>query len=239
MRFGDPECQGLMALCASDLTDAMLAATRGRLGDVRLDLRPEAALTVVLAARGYPGEYPKGSVIRGLEGVTGAKVFHAGTARNAAGEVVSAGGRVLNVTALGADVAEAQAKAYAVSRQGGRAGAGTGTGSYGSWDRCLAAVAWAPGVGPRYNGRWEEGWGYGSARRDAHLCLDSLTRASPVTSTYTQPQHQPLPTPDPNITAAPHLPSPPQAVKQIQWADAYYRSDIGWRAVERLRAGKH
>ena len=144
MRFGDPECQGLMALCASDLTDAMLAATRGRLGDVRLDLRPEAALTVVLAARGYPGEYPKGSVIRGLEGVTGAKVFHAGTARNAAGEVVSAGGRVLNVTALGADVAEAQAKAYAVSRRGrrgagasrrgGGAGGGGGEGGRSGWE---------------------------------------------------------------------------------------------------------
>ncbi|PNH08815.1 Phosphoribosylamine--glycine ligase, chloroplastic [Tetrabaena socialis] len=137
VRFGDPECQGLMARCDSDLTEAMLRATTGRLQDVELLWKPESALTVVMAAKGYPGAYSSGSVIRGFENVTSAKVFHAGTARNAAGEVVSNGGRVLNITALGKDVAEAQAKAY-------------------------------------------------------------------------------------------------EAVKQIEWADAYYRSDIGWRAIARL-----
>ncbi|EFJ51688.1 hypothetical protein VOLCADRAFT_79479 [Volvox carteri f. nagariensis] len=151
VRFGDPECQGLMARCDSDLTEALLRATQGKLDDVNLMWKPEAALTVVMAANGYPGKHLKGSVIRGLDRVTTAKVapaaavqvFHAGTARNTAGEVVSNGGRVLNVTALGKDVAEAQARAY-------------------------------------------------------------------------------------------------EAVKQIEWADAYYRSDIGWRAVARLKApAKH
>ncbi|GAX82064.1 hypothetical protein CEUSTIGMA_g9492.t1 [Chlamydomonas eustigma] len=138
VRFGDPECQSLMARCDSDVLDALLLASTGRLDKVDLKWKKEAAVTVVVAAKGYPGEYQKGTVIRGLEHVTGAKVFHAGTKLNASGELVSAGGRVLNVTALGADVAEAQAKAY-------------------------------------------------------------------------------------------------KAVKQIQWDDAYYRNDIGWRAIERLK----
>lgn len=117
VRFGDPECQGLMARLDSDLLDALLKACDGRLSEVSLAWRPQAALTVVLAAAGYPGAYKKGGPIRGLERVTGAKVFHAGTARGAGGEVVAAGGRVLGVTALGDDVAAAQAAAYAGVRQ--------------------------------------------------------------------------------------------------------------------------
>jgi phosphoribosylamine--glycine ligase len=138
VRFGDPECQSLMARCDSDVLEALLLASTGRLDKVDLQWKKEAAVTVVVAAKGYPGDYQKGTAIRGLEHVTGAKVFHAGTKLNASGDLVSAGGRVLNVTALGADVAEAQTRAY-------------------------------------------------------------------------------------------------QAVKQIQWDDAYYRNDIGWRAIARQK----
>lgn len=112
VRFGDPECQGLMARLDSDLLPVLVAACDGRLDQVSLRWRPEASLTVVMAAKGYPGAYKKGTVIRGLEKVKTAKVFHAGTATNAAGDVVANGGRVLGVTALGADVAEAQRLAY-------------------------------------------------------------------------------------------------------------------------------
>eukprot|EP00195_Chlamydomonas_chlamydogama_P005583 CAMPEP_0202898042 /NCGR_PEP_ID=MMETSP1392-20130828/6650_1 /ASSEMBLY_ACC=CAM_ASM_000868 /TAXON_ID=225041 /ORGANISM="Chlamydomonas chlamydogama, Strain SAG 11-48b" /LENGTH=427 /DNA_ID=CAMNT_0049583849 /DNA_START=210 /DNA_END=1493 /DNA_ORIENTATION=+ len=141
VRFGDPECQSLMARLDCDLGEALHSASTGRLEQVKLAWRPDAAVTVVMAANGYPGNYQKGTVIRGIENVTGAKVFHAGTARNSAGELVANGGRVLNVTALGKDVAEAQVKAY-------------------------------------------------------------------------------------------------HAVKQIQWDDAYYRTDIAWRAIARLQAAK-
>lgn len=101
-----------MARLDSDLLDALLKACDGRLGEVKLSWRPEASLTVVMAAKGYPGSYKKGTAIKGIEKVTSAKVFHAGTAPGADGVVVASGGRVLNVTALGKDVAEAQAKAY-------------------------------------------------------------------------------------------------------------------------------
>ena len=117
VRYGDPECQSLMARLDSDLADAMLLASTGRLDKVQLSWKEQAAVTVVMAAKGYPGNYQKGTVIRGLDKVTGAKVFHAGTSLNAAGELVSAGGRVLNVTALGVNVADAQAKAYAAVKQ--------------------------------------------------------------------------------------------------------------------------
>lgn len=138
VRFGDPECQGLMARLDSDLLDAVIKACEGRLSEVQLKWRPEAALTVVMAANGYPGSYKKGTPIRNLDKVTTAKVFHAGTSRASSGEVVANGGRVLGITAIGKDVAEAQAKAY-------------------------------------------------------------------------------------------------QAVAEIDWEDAYYRKDIGWRAIARLK----
>eukprot|EP00200_Dunaliella_tertiolecta_P004333 CAMPEP_0202353260 /NCGR_PEP_ID=MMETSP1126-20121109/9099_1 /ASSEMBLY_ACC=CAM_ASM_000457 /TAXON_ID=3047 /ORGANISM="Dunaliella tertiolecta, Strain CCMP1320" /LENGTH=470 /DNA_ID=CAMNT_0048945587 /DNA_START=40 /DNA_END=1452 /DNA_ORIENTATION=+ len=112
VRFGDPECQTLMARTQGDFTEALLQAATGRMQNVQLAYKQDAGLTVVVAANGYPGNYPKGSVIKGTDTVSGAKVFHAGTALNANGELISAGGRVLNVTALGNDVAEAQANAY-------------------------------------------------------------------------------------------------------------------------------
>ncbi len=113
-RFGDPECQVLMPRLKSDLLAALVAAHDGELKEFDLRWRDEAALCVVLATRGYPGAYEKGSVIRGIEAaddLDDAMVFHAGTARTDAG-VVAAGGRVLGVTALGAGVAAAQSRAY-------------------------------------------------------------------------------------------------------------------------------
>ncbi len=113
-RFGDPECQVLMARMASDLVPVLLAVAEGNLAAVSIDWLDEAALTVVMAAKGYPGSYEKGSEIRNLEeagGMSGVEVFHAGTALEGA-RVLAIGGRVLNVTALGANVSEAQQKAY-------------------------------------------------------------------------------------------------------------------------------
>jgi phosphoribosylamine--glycine ligase len=114
VRFGDPECQVLMMRLKDDLLVLLEAAADGQLGHVSARWRDEAALTVVMAAKGYPGTPQAGTPIRGIEGAeaTGVKVFHAGTKR-ADGELVAAGGRVLNVTATGRTVGEAQAGAYA------------------------------------------------------------------------------------------------------------------------------
>ena len=99
----------------SDLCAALLAARDGRLGEIELSWRDEVALTVVMAAKGYPGAYDKGSEIRGLDALSQAKdieVFHAATEIRA-DKLVATGGRVLSVTALGTSVAAAQARAYA------------------------------------------------------------------------------------------------------------------------------
>jgi phosphoribosylamine--glycine ligase len=113
-RFGDPECQVLMMRLKDDLLVLLNAAIDGQLAHSSVRWRDEAALTVVMAARGYPGTPEKGSVIRGLEEAAsdGAQIFHAGTAMNG-GALVANGGRVLNVTATGATVGEAQSRAYA------------------------------------------------------------------------------------------------------------------------------
>jgi len=142
-RFGDPECQVLMMRLNSDLLALINAAVDGKLDEVSLGWKDQPALTVVMAAEGYPSNVKKGSVIRGLdklEGIDGVKVFHAGTAQKD-GNIIANGGRVLNVTAIAGTVAEAQARAY-------------------------------------------------------------------------------------------------EAVKRIDWPEGFYRSDIGWRAVERERSGK-
>ncbi len=113
-RFGDPETQVLMMRLKSDIVPLLVAVADGALKSVDARWRDEAALTVVMAAKGYPGTPLKGTVIRGLEraaAVEGVEIFHAGTALKD-GAVVAAGGRVLNVTARGRDVAEAQARAY-------------------------------------------------------------------------------------------------------------------------------
>jgi phosphoribosylamine--glycine ligase len=112
-RFGDPECQVLMMRLASDLVGIMLACARGELAGVEVALREETALTVVMAAKGYPGIPEKsGAIVLNDAEAAGAKVFHAGTAL-VNGALVANGGRVLSVTATGASVAEAQASAYA------------------------------------------------------------------------------------------------------------------------------
>ncbi len=118
-RFGDPEAQVLMPRLKGDLLTALLAARDGVLSDFDLRWRQDAALTVVMASKGYPGAYEKGHEIFGLEAAAslpGVMLFHAGTQRRD-GKVLAVGGRVLNVTATGRDVAEAQRRAYdAVSR---------------------------------------------------------------------------------------------------------------------------
>jgi phosphoribosylamine--glycine ligase len=114
-RFGDPECQVLMMRLESDLAEYLYACATQSLGALRPPkFSDDTALTVVMAANGYPGTPEKGGPIKGIEAAeaTGAKVFHAGTARRD-GDLVANGGRVLNVTAMGRDVAEAQQHAYA------------------------------------------------------------------------------------------------------------------------------
>jgi phosphoribosylamine--glycine ligase len=114
VRFGDPECQVLMLRLMSDLVPALLASRDGQLKSFDLRWYPQVALTVVLAAKGYPGSYERGSVIEGLDeaaAIDGVEIFHAGT-KAEGGKILANGGRVLNVCALGDTVRQAQARAY-------------------------------------------------------------------------------------------------------------------------------
>ena len=114
-RFGDPETQVVLPRLQNDLVDVMMAVAEGRPDDIDLAWDDQWAVCVVLASAGYPGKYEKGKVILGVEdaqAMDGVTVFHAGTARNADGELVTAGGRVLNVVALGKTFDEAREKAY-------------------------------------------------------------------------------------------------------------------------------
>ncbi|MGZ3409085.1 MAG: phosphoribosylamine--glycine ligase [Xanthobacteraceae bacterium] len=114
-RFGDPECQVLMLRLQSDLVTALIATCDRMLGSFDLRWFPDPALTVVMAAKGYPGDYQRGSVIAGLDeaGKTeGVEIFHAGTKADGT-RILANGGRVLNVSAIGKTVREAQARAYA------------------------------------------------------------------------------------------------------------------------------
>jgi len=119
VRFGDPECQVLMLRLKSDLVPALLASRDGVLKSIDLRWYDEAALTVVIAARGYPGPYAMGSLIEGLDAaaaVEDVEIFHAGT-KAQGGRILANGGRVLNVSAIGNTVGEARDRAYdAVSR---------------------------------------------------------------------------------------------------------------------------
>jgi phosphoribosylamine--glycine ligase len=117
VRFGDPETQAILPRLRSDLLALLERATiPGGLEGAELDWAPESAVTVVLASAGYPESSSSGDVIAGLGSTPdGVYVTHAGTARSDSGEVVTAGGRVLNVTGLGADLAEARAAAYAAA----------------------------------------------------------------------------------------------------------------------------
>ncbi|MBM3594825.1 MAG: phosphoribosylamine--glycine ligase [Alphaproteobacteria bacterium] len=115
-RFGDPECQALMMRLESDLVEYLLACAENRLAALPPPrFFDDTALTVVMAARGYPGTPEKGGTIAGIEDAeaTGAKVFHAGTALDSSDSLVANGGRVLNVTAIAPTAREAQARAYA------------------------------------------------------------------------------------------------------------------------------
>jgi phosphoribosylamine--glycine ligase len=113
-RFGDPETQVLMLRMMSDIVPALIACADGQLKNFSLRWYDDAALTVIMATRGYPGDYGKGSVIDGLDEaakVEGVEIFHAGTAMKD-GRIVANGGRVLNICALGKNVTEAQRRAY-------------------------------------------------------------------------------------------------------------------------------
>ena len=114
-RFGDPECQVLCLRLISDLLPALIASADGVLDKFHLRWQPRTALTVVMAAKGYPGDYEKGTEIRGLAAAAaleGVKVFHAGTRRAGDGRLLANGGRVLGVSALGEDIAKARRRAY-------------------------------------------------------------------------------------------------------------------------------
>ncbi|WP_029895746.1 phosphoribosylamine--glycine ligase [Desulfohalovibrio reitneri] len=115
VRFGDPECQPLMMRLDSDLAEIMLACTKGGLNGTSVSWKPETALSVVLSAKGYPGPCSKGMRITGIERAEapgGVKVFQAGTDLNGEGNLVTSGGRVLNVTALGKGLERAREAAY-------------------------------------------------------------------------------------------------------------------------------
>ncbi|ASM71667.1 MULTISPECIES: phosphoribosylamine--glycine ligase [Roseobacteraceae] len=116
VRFGDPECQVLMMRLGAQAMDLMHAAAQGRLAGARVNWADDHAITVVMAAKGYPDAYEKGTVIGGLDALpedSSNIVFHAGTKREG-GNVVASGGRVLNVTARGASLTEARDRAYAM-----------------------------------------------------------------------------------------------------------------------------
>jgi phosphoribosylamine--glycine ligase len=115
VRFGDPECQVLMMRLGAQALDLIQACAEGRLSEAQVTWAEDHAMTVVLAAQGYPGSYEKGTVIRGLDALpedSSHQMFHAGTVRSDEGLVTAAGGRVLNATARGATLAEARDRAY-------------------------------------------------------------------------------------------------------------------------------
>ena len=114
VRFGDPECQVVLPRLKSDLLPGLIAAREGQLAHFDLRWHDEAALCVVLAAKGYPGDFANGTEIKGLDAagqVPGVTVFHAGT-KAVDGKIVANGGRVLGVTALGPSIEDAQKRAY-------------------------------------------------------------------------------------------------------------------------------
>ena len=112
VRFGDPETQSILVRLETDLVEICEAMLNGHLGKSQIKWKPGSSATIVLAAEGYPHDPRKGDVISGLDDVEGVKVFHAGTARNEASEIVTAGGRVLGITAVGSDLQQALSIAY-------------------------------------------------------------------------------------------------------------------------------
>lgn len=113
VRMGDPETEAVMLRIDSDLVELMQTAARGNLGDLELRQDQRTAVTVMMVSGGYPGSYEKGKLISGLDKVTQSTVFHAGTKRDAEGNVVTSGGRVLSVSSYGDSIADALANSYA------------------------------------------------------------------------------------------------------------------------------
>ena len=111
VRMGDPETEVVMPRIANDLLPALKAVAEGNLGDIAIEHDPRTAVAVMAVSGGYPGSYPKGKVIEGLDKVDGI-VFHAGTAADSAGRIVTAGGRVLATVAFGEDIPSAAAESY-------------------------------------------------------------------------------------------------------------------------------
>ncbi|MBD5363135.1 MAG: phosphoribosylamine--glycine ligase [Bacteroides sp.] len=113
VRMGDPETEAVMPRIASDLLPALVAVAKGDLADVKAEEDPRTAVTVMAVSGGYPGSYPKGKLMSGLENVTDSLLFHAGTAKNEDGQLVTAGGRVIAATSYGSDIPSAAAKSFA------------------------------------------------------------------------------------------------------------------------------
>ncbi len=112
VRMGDPETEAVMLRVDSDLLQLMNAAAHGDLGDLELKENPQTAVTVMMVSDGYPGSYPKGKEITGLDTVSDSIAFHAGTSRGDDGRLVTSGGRVISVSSLGSDIAEALDRSY-------------------------------------------------------------------------------------------------------------------------------
>lgn len=113
VRMGDPETEAVMLRIDSDLLELMDATASGNLGELELKHNPQPAVTVMMVSEGYPGSYPKGRVITGIENVVDSIPFHAGTKIDEEGRLVTSGGRVISVSSTGKDIAEALAKSYA------------------------------------------------------------------------------------------------------------------------------
>jgi phosphoribosylamine--glycine ligase len=114
-RFGDPETQVILPRLKSDALALLYAVAKGMLDGIHIEWCDISALTVIMATKGYPGSYSKGSVIKSLDRAAvlpNTFIYHAGTARNEQGEIIASGGRVLCVTATGANTAQAQSRAY-------------------------------------------------------------------------------------------------------------------------------
>lgn len=112
VRMGDPETEAVMLRVDSDLLQLMNAAAHGDLGDLELKENPQTAVTVMMVSGGYPGSYPNGKEITGLDTVSDSIAFHAGTSRGDDGRLVTSGGRVISVSSLGSDIAEALDRSY-------------------------------------------------------------------------------------------------------------------------------
>jgi phosphoribosylamine--glycine ligase len=115
VRFGDPETQAILVRLRTDLSEILLAMAHGTLANINLEWASESSACVVLASGGYPGKYESGAVITGLSPESDedcVQIFHAGTAQSASGNWITAGGRVLGVTAIGENLADALAHGY-------------------------------------------------------------------------------------------------------------------------------